>query len=222
MKYSKALSKAVFELPPDLQNDCISYKKWKKFCKTARSSNECLLGLTLLEKQCDNVDKRFKEHYDKLYNVPLYLQPFIQCGIINILAPTDILKYAHINSQTVYKVCKKLMKTYHSTLPIEWLTNTRSQHKYTFMGSYNTTHLEVKLTGHAKCPICLDTICLDENNKIIVFGCGHYGCIDCVLHYAGVDDMKGTWFNLLTKSKKTDCPICRHKHALMDAILIKQ
>lgn len=217
MKYCKSLQQTLLELPLTLREHSISYKKWKKYCK---QSNDCLLGLKVLEEQCNNIDKIFREHYDKLYHTPIYMIPFIHCGIVNILRPNDILKYAKVNSQTVYKICKKLMKSYETTIPIEWLTNIRTHHKYTFMGSYNTTHLQVHLQGHVECPICLDDIPMDKEHKIIVFGCGHYGCIDCVLHYAGVDDMKGMWFNLLANSRNKQCPICRYSAALTNSICI--
>jgi zinc-RING finger domain len=217
MKYCKCLQQTLLELPLTLREHSISYKKWKKYCK---QSNDCLLGLKVLEEQCDFIDKIFKEHYDKLYHTPLYMIPFIHCGIVNILRPNDILKYAKVNSQTVYKICKKLTKSYETTFPMRWLTNIRTNHKYTFMGSYNTTHLQVQLQGHVECPICLDDIPIDKEHKVIVFGCGHYGCIDCVLHYAGVDDMKGMWFNLLANSTNKSCPICRYSAAFTNSICI--
>lgn len=219
MKYCKSLQQTLLELPSTLRDHSISYKKWKKYCK---QSNDCRSALKVLEEQCDYIDKVFKEHYAKCFHTPLYLIPFIHCGIVHILRPNDILKYAQVNSQTVYKVCKKLMKTYDSTIPIEWLTNTRTTHKYTFMGSYNTTHLQVKLEGHVECPICLEDIPINKNHKncLIVFGCGHYGCIDCVLHYAGVDDMKGMWFNLLANSRIKKCPVCRYNSAFKNSICV--
>jgi zinc-RING finger domain len=222
MKYAKSLEQRLLDLPIKLRDQCISYKKWKKYCKQIAGTQDCELELKILEEQCNQVDKSFKEHYEKIYNTPLYLLPFIHCGIVNILRPTDVLKYAEVNSQTVYKVCKRLMKTYNSRIPIEWLTHIRSSHKYTFMGSNNTTHIQVKLQGHVECPICLEDIPLsdDNDNKVIVFGCGHYGCMDCVLHYAGVDEMKGMWFNLLANSTNKKCPICRYKSAFVNSICI--
>lgn len=224
MKYSKSLQQSLYELPTPLRENSISYKRWKKHCKTMLLDSDCELALKTLEEQCNYVDKHFKEQYNKIFNIPLYMIPFVQCGIITILTPIDVLKYAQMNSQTVYKVCKKLMKTFHSTIPIEWLTNIRASHKYLFMGSNNTTHIQVKLKGHVECPICLEDIKIENNKdpKLIVFGCGHYGCMDCVLHYAGVDDMKGTWFNLLANSRKKDCPVCRFETALDKSICIKQ
>ena len=186
MKYAKSLQHNLLDLPITLREQCISYKKWKQYCKQITRTSNCGLELKLLEEQCNQVDKYFKDQYEKIYNTPLYLLPFVHCGIVNILRPNDVLKYAEVNSTTVYKVCKRLMKTCDSRTPIEWLTNIRSTHKYTFMGSTNTTHIQVKLQGHVECPICLEDIPIDNDHKIIVFGCGHYGCMDCVLHYAGV------------------------------------
>lgn len=220
MKYGKSLQQRLLDLPITLRDQCISYKKWKKYCKHMTINHDCGLDLKILEEQCNLVDKNFKQQYEKIFNTPLYLQPFIYCGIINILTPSDVLRYAEVNSQTVYKVCKKLMKTYGSTIPIEWLTNVRSSHKYTFMGSNNTTHIQVKLQGHVECPICLEDIPIDKGHKVIVFGCGHYGCMDCVLHYAGVDEMKGMWFNLLSNARQKKCPICRFNCALVNSICI--
>jgi hypothetical protein len=229
MKYSKTLEKLIVDLPLVLRKECISYKLWKKYCKNITLTGEkdvVTRGLELLDKQCSIVDKHFKQEYNKVYQTPLYYMPFLRCGLVHTFSPLDVLKYAEINSQTVYKVCKRLMKSSGCNDSSKWLINTRASHKYTFMGSYNTTHLQVKLQGHAQCPICLEDICLedtshDNDHKLLVFGCGHYGCMSCVLHYAGVDDKKGMWYNLLANARKKDCPICRYKLALVNPICIK-
>lgn len=220
MKYGKSLQQRLLDLPITLREQCISYKTWKKYCKKITRNHDCGLDINTLEEQCNFIDRNFKEHYDKIFHTPLYLLPFVHCGIVHIMRPIDVLKYAEVNSQTVYKVCKRLMKVYGSSLPIEWLTNIRSTHKYTFMGSNNTTHIKVKLEGHVECPICLEDIPIDKEHQVIVFGCGHYGCMDCVLHYAGVDEMKGMWFNLLANSRQRTCPICRFNSAFVNSICI--
>jgi hypothetical protein len=138
------------------------------------------------------------------------------------ISPYDVLKFAQVNAQTVYKICKRLTKRCKSDAAVKWLIQVRTNHVYSFMGGNTTTHLQLKLSGHAECPICMEDIHPDKDHKMLVFGCGHFGCLNCVLRYAGVNDMKGTWFNLLACANKKDCPVCRDNMAFNNAICIKE
>lgn len=218
MKYAKQLQTTLNELPSVLQADCISYKLWKKFCKRYDNIEECFYqALALLKAQCMKVDLVYMRHYQRLSTKALH----IGCVGMRVSEPSDILRFANINSQTVYKVAKRLGKVYKSPEPMRWLTDVRTHHLYAFMGGKTTTHLMLRVEGHVECPICMDDVEPDKRHKIVVFRCGHCACLDCVLRYAGVWEMKGTWFNLLACARKRDCPVCREKLALSDSICVQ-
>lgn len=214
MKYAKQLQQAVMELPKSLQEKCISYKTWKKDCKkTTLNINEALL---VLIKQCCKVDKAYLHAYTHLTNKHKQAICWKAC-----LQPSDVLRFANVNAQTVYKVAKRLSKVYQSPEPLRWLVTVRTQHTYAFMGGNTTTHLQLSITKRLECPICMEDFEPNKNHKVIVFHCGHYACLDCVLQYAGVTQLNGTWFNLLAYAKKRDCPICRDHLAFDDSICVK-
>jgi len=214
MKYAKQLQHVMSDMPSTLQASCISYKSWKKFCKRGGCIDD---ALSLLKTQCSKVDKVYLKHYQKL-STSLLLH--IDCIGHTNTKPSDVLKFANTNSQTVYKVAKRLGKVYRSPEPMRWLTDVRTQHLYAFMGGKTTTHLVLRMEGHVECPICMNDIEPDKAHKVVVFRCGHCACLDCVLHYAGVWELKGTWFNLLACARKRDCPVCRDKLALNDLICV--
>lgn len=220
MKYAKQLQQSLLDLPASLQAACISYKSWKKFCKGVPKKDRCIdESLALLQSQCAKVDKVYMHHYQRL-------SPHVlKIGCLSLQAcsrskPDDVLRFAKVNSQTVYKVAKRLSKVCKDPEPMKWLTQVRTEHLYAFMGGKTTTHLVLRVEGHVECPICMDDIEPDKTHKVVVFRCGHCACLDCVLHYTGVWKMKGTWFNLLACARKRDCPVCRYGLALDDLICV--
>lgn len=208
MKYAKQLQRSLMELPKALQDQSISYKKWKKDCKKMTwDVNEALHALN---EQCRKVDKTYLHAYNQSTHSRGFCWKTCQ-------QPNDVLRFANLNAQTVYKVAKRLSKVYESPDPMRWLITTRTQHKYAFMGGNTTTHLQLNITKRLECPICMN----ESVPKAIVFHCGHYACLDCVLQYAGVNQMRGMWFNVLACAQKKNCPICREHIAFNDSICVK-
>lgn len=219
MKYAKQLQQMLLELPSTLQDKCISYKRWKKDCKrTTLNVGDALLAL---QQQCRILDKAYIDAYhqstlDRQRSacwISTYKETRPRCE--------DVLRFANVNAQTVYKIAKRLSKAYQSHEPLQWLVAIRARHIYAFMGGNTTTHLQLKIEKHFECPICMEDFQPNKEHKVIVFHCGHYGCLNCVLQYAGVRQMKGTWFNLLACARRRECPICRDHLAFQDSICLK-
>lgn len=212
MKYAKQLQLSLMELPKTLQDKCISYKKWKKDCK--RMTSDINGALCVLNEQCSKVDKAYLQAYNQsTHNRGTCWKTCQQ--------PNDVLRFANVNAQTVYKVAKRLSKVYQSQDPMRWLVTLRTQHTYAFLGGYTVTHLQLRITRRLECPICMEDFEPNKEHKVIVFHCGHYACLDCVLQYAGVTEMKGMWFNLLACARRRECPVCRDQQAFTNSICLK-
>jgi hypothetical protein len=212
MKYAKELQKQLIEMPDELRIQSINYKKWKKQSRLLVNADKDIQdALSLLEKECEKVDKVFRKEYRK-HNNNQSLFSVCYRPKANVRDAQNLLKFARINSKTVYKICKKLSKILHANATMQWLCQKRSVHQYSFMGSQNTTFLELKTKNFVvECPFCME----DDRKKLLVFSCGHYGCLDCVLRYADVHMLNGTWHNLLSYSNKKKCPVCRFDNALI-------
>lgn len=221
MKYAKQLAQDIRDISPTLQGVSISYKAWKKRCK-ALDAPDSRDALATLQQECDKVNKLFVAEYER-WASPMLLTSLC-CGKCPH-SPNEILTFARINATTVYKICKRMQRMQRLQDPqfswLSWLSQTRSSHIYEFMGGADTTHLQVHLQMHTEhkpieCPICLE----EHQHKLLIFACGHNACLHCSLEYAGVKNMRGTWYNLLSCAKKTTCPVCKFEKALLKTIYI--
>jgi RING-type zinc-finger len=216
MKFQKKLTEITRTFQdPLLAETCLPYKEWKKAIKYQTPSQT----LTDLERQCETIDRVFTQAYHQLHHPPKPVPWWKQslCGIKTTIAPMvptvppeELLVYADINAQAVYKVCKKLEKNKKIPGAMEFLTELRSKHIYTFLGgSHRLTRLRLGLPDadpdHHSCPICFE-----ELAPAVLFPCGHYQCFQCLCRMTDYSQIPATFYNRLTLISLTfACPFCR-------------
>jgi hypothetical protein len=182
MKYCNYWKSQLNLLPNSLQKECINYKKWKKINSIDQDIYK------ILEDICCHVDKIFlKTKSNK----------------------NDLLTFANINKQTLYKLTKRLEKKYGHNI-VEWYNNNKT--KYQFCKGYKVKRLDLEINGceeYKECPICLD-----EKDEMIINNCEHIVCSDCFKKLYRIDNLNGTIFNLVNHSVFINhfvpkCPTCR-------------
>lgn len=216
MKYAKQLAQDLLKIPVPLQDVSISYKQWKKRCKQVP---DVCAALQLLVPELQRVEQCFLDLYKKW----AHPRPMLLCFTKDPISCNnqDLLLFANMNATTVYKVCKRIQKTFHTDLPMQWLVATRAAHVFSILGGCATGHLQLTSEPKTKpeCPICMEEE-RSKKNPMMVFGCGHYACQSCSLRYAGVSHLNGTWSNVIAYASKKECPICHFKAALMTTVAI--
>lgn len=222
MKFHKELSKieASFN-DPILATTCIPYKKWKKVVK----HHQIPWTLIDLEKQCKEIDtvlvKKISWTKPKKSSYCNFLFCIKNTKInnsidddesIDSIKERELLTYASVNSQAVYKVCKKLEKSGYPGA-MKFLESLRASHRYIFLGSHILTRLQLDTPGidmDKTCPICFEDI--SEDRPALVLPCGHYQCCSCVKDMTHIDKIKGTLPNrMAVMSLKFKCPMCRYR-----------
>lgn len=208
MKFQKQLSQIINTLyDPILLETSIPYKKWKKETKY-KTNKWTLLDL---EHQCKIIDTVLQT------KLPwrTFKKPFLCCSskaIIPNIQYDELLTYANINAQAVYKVCKKLEKSgYHGSM--KFLESLRTSHKYLFMGSYAITRLKFENPEDdidRSCPICFEE--LNNERPAIILSCGHYHCYKCLQDMTNINNINALLHvKLILISQHYTCPICRHR-----------
>lgn len=235
MKYAKDWKVQVEELPNILRDACIDYKVWKKKIHIDRLLYKGLgtaidiydvmnIYIDNLIRMCKNIDVLFQ----KIYNVKiLYIHVPVFRNLYKEVDLEILLQFAKINTKTLYKLTKKICKLYDVSTLRDWLNVCHKEHRYMFLGSELTKHIEMLLnnTDFFECPICFCERKLHDDITVpfLILPCGHNVCLECVLKQAQVYGKKGTWFNLLASAdmRLCKCPICRLPHALQTIRHIK-
>jgi hypothetical protein len=234
MKFQKKLLEIKTSFSdPILSQACIPYKKWKKVAKY----HQVPWTFHDLEQQCKYVDKTLTariswmdQELSKSNSISI-----TPCSLLTLCfpnramvlpekqkpSPEDLITYASINAQAVYKVCKKLEK---SGFPgaMKFLESLRNSHKYIFMGSHLTTRLRLEnpldTDIDRTCPICFED--LTKERPAILLPCGHYQCCSCLRDMTSIGKIRGTLNNRLAIiAVSFKCPICRycnHMQGLQD------
>lgn len=214
MKYAKQWTNDLVKMPACLRDACISYKDWKKRCKDIGDVHQ---AMRQLESECKRVESCFQSCYHTWATPP----PFLACIVRTKVTPMtnyDLLAFASMNAMTTYKICKRMQKIMHNTLPMQWLISTRAAHAFAFLGGKQTGHLQWSM-DHAECPICMEAT--TKKNTMMVLGCGHFACHDCCARYAGVANMRGTWNNVISYASRKDCFMCHYPTALSNAVAVE-
>lgn len=220
MKYAKEWKNIINQLPPSLQEVSINYKQWKKRCKTLDIDE----ALVILKSECDQVEHVFNAGYNDL----CHPRPMFPCctSVRKVMnntpdAPRSLMLFAQTNSKTLYKVCKRLQKSYENPTPLKWLTLLRAAHEFGFLGGHHTAYLHMRYNEHdvlkPECPLCLNDI---PKKSMLIYQCGHHACISCTLQYAKVTHERGMWYNLLRHARRQDCPYCHYDKAFMNVTTV--
>lgn len=211
MKYSKEWRRLLNQMPPNFQDVCLDYKKWKTHCKNL-NTNEALV---LLSSECSKVDDTFNSSYKIWNHPPSILTCFIRP--LPLTSANTLLLFAQANAKTVYKICKRLQKTSKDPTPMAWLTSIRAAHEFNFLGGHHTTHLQLCDYGDSiECPICLTMV---RKKHMLIYQCGHNACIQCTLQYAQVKE-KGLWYHTLPYAHRKDCLYCHFEKAFVNATTV--
>lgn len=115
MKYAKELAEKLKNYSITIRNKCLSYKKWKKMIKN-RPEYIIEKWQKLLNKDCLKTERLFKH---SCYSCNKTLDKSLE----------DELSI--INSNTLYKICKRLQKLTNVNA-LEYLNSVIQSHKYTF------------------------------------------------------------------------------------------
>lgn len=209
MKFQKELSQIINTLyDPIFLKTSIPYKQWKK--ETKYQTNQWTL--LDLEQQCKIIDNVLQTKLPWI----TFRKPLLCCSskvIVPNIEYNELLTYANINAQAVYKVCKKLEKTGYSGA-MKFLESLRTSHKYLFMGSYAITRLKFENPEDdidRSCPICFED--LNELRPAIILSCGHYHCYKCLEDMTHINKINAMFhIKLMLISKTYMCPICRHRN----------
>jgi len=259
-KYLSSVEQS-FRFSP-LMETCIPYKKWKKVIKyhmypwsLKDLEHQCQTveyvfykSMKAYHDQTNNQDipnKTNKHSGTLIRHLSSFGFGFGCCkGRVNpyrispehtresLLTPKELIAFAEINTQAVYKVCKKLEKTKEITGAMKFLESLRSSHRYSFMGSNRITHLHLSDPEDPidrTCPICFEDLgrlssseqAPDPSQIAIILPCGHYQCFDCFCRMTPYHRIPATFHNRMRLiSPSFRCPICRmcSKDGLVDQI----
>lgn len=231
MKFHKTLQsiEGTFR-DPLLSETCIPYKKWKKVAKKKYIYWD---NIQHLESQCLQVDRILRNRIEPIYTPSKSTLPSLQ-NMYRMICCTpnpvcykdytriddkymeDLKKYAEINAEAVYKVCKKMEKSGFEG-SMKFLEYLRGTHKYIFLGSGLMTILKLQAENHLQKEVHIDISCIicfeniTHTQPAIIFGCGHYHCYECFEKITGIKQVHGTLYNRLAYvGNSHQCPICRY------------
>jgi hypothetical protein len=213
MKFQKQLTDICQTFTtPLLAQTCIPYKQWKKTIKYQKYD----WSLADLERQCKSVDAVFYNEYQRIYSKKestprrwfhICQEPSDPYKT-RAITPKELLTYAEINAQAVYKVCKKLEKTKKTPGAMKFLEYIRRRHTFDFLGSDHTTRLRLEIPESSverECPICFEDL-----EPAVVLPCGHYQCFKCLCQMTPYHKIPATFSNRLNIISQTfHCPFCR-------------
>jgi hypothetical protein len=212
MKYAKKWNEEVATLPIVLRKHSINYKYWKKQIKHAKY-NSIDDALQQLQRECKQVDKTFCKCFSHCTK-----RPHMSCFGWHIhdktVSISSLQHYASLNSTTVYKISKKLSKSFATTSGSSWLETIRTQNAFQFISGAYRSYISVMLHKSIECPICLnDTGDITHVTQFFVLPCGHIVCAECAFTVTSTQDVYGTWYNRFRNAKNTICPVCRSSTA---------
>ena len=214
MKFGKYWKKHNEELPKNLQQKTLCYKKWKKTTPEIHSENL----LKNLEDECIIASNTVIEGVKPKKNISA-----LSCICSMQYQSFDTIQlyqYALLNKQTLYKICKRLDKKFKCTQYKTWLQNHYNDFAFNGGMYYTKLLLESESTSSEnECPICLDS----GNLPFIITNCGHMICYPCtLLMYNITPKYRGRLSVLINRRNMCDdnqrcCPVCR-SHTFMNEI----
>jgi hypothetical protein len=229
MKFAKVLAESSERFENDEYRVALApYKRWKK-AKVAKVSDAASLT-SMLSHECRHIDSVFKHYWKQLFKgkqgsgKARFVSKCCLSKVVHedaLLAASDareLLTYAQLNAQAVYKICKKWRKRGDFDAG-SFYKQLRDRHEFAFMGSAMLTMLRWKVmqiteeethgTEETECPVCLEPL-IGEGETTVVLYCGHPLCWTCLDKMTRIDAIKGTVNNrLLTASYRMVCPMCR-------------
>jgi len=231
MKFAKVLAESSARFENDEYRAAVApYKRWKK---TKLSDVASFASFTsMLTRECQRIDAVFIHNWKRLFKGPQsrWASRAASCCINKVVHEDallsasnarELLTYAQLNAQAIYKICKKLRKR-GSVNTGDFYKQLRDKHEFAFMGSSMLTMLRWKVmqineeetaeSQETECPVCLEPLIGEGRTKpnTVVFFCGHAACWICIDKMTRIDTIKGTVNNrLLIASYRMTCPMCR-------------
>lgn len=104
MKYSKRLAEQLGSYPPYIRRNCLQYKKWKKDIKThPYYMTGCWKNK--LVRECKKLDTLLYPCQNRQFHFPT-------CSVVHTepIDPRIVRELCKINTDTMYKICKRLDK----------------------------------------------------------------------------------------------------------------
>ena len=203
MKYGKYWKDQITVLPLQLQKTSLSYKNWKKIDGHNENilfdlTNQCKTASEIIIENINNESKSLSIFQCKKRTVDI----------------VQLYKYALLNKQTLYKICKRLDKKNGSSQYSRWLRE--HYNDYAFNSGIYYKKMELENTRFSssseECPICLEEI----NNKIPFFitNCGHMICYPCTLLMFNITPKYRGRISVLINRRilygnEQCCPVCR-------------
>lgn len=229
MKFGKTFRERRRLLPAALYDAVIDYNQWKKRLGS-RPPGALHTVLDELETDCRRVDEAFVP-----VRRPSRLSPCCSSRSDGSLTegPDKLVALARLNRECLRKLCKKIDKADRAdeadrvdrvdkadradgrqvVKASAWLSRAMAAQQYAFLGGSRLTLLELDARAQERqCPVCLDELI----PRCVVFQCGHWTCVSCVLAMGGMQGRRGTLSNLLGACRHAGlrCPVCRHAAAL--------
>lgn len=112
MKYAKYLMQELKKYNSKIQKHCFQYKKWKKYIKYKK----------------EYISKKWKS---KLIKECKYIDELFYTSCFNNISQSILNQIAFINTNTLYKICKKLDKNL-KLGAMEFLNEVIKSRKYKF------------------------------------------------------------------------------------------
>lgn len=203
-------------LPPELFENVLNYKKYKKITK---SKNEVVF-FNELKKDIRYINAFWHTFYKANFKKP-------PCSLFKCLYtstqsnPLQAYTYIDLNHKSLYKICKRASKRFQNTNPYVFLDSIKNSRNAGVFGGMVKKEFELSVNDHTSqedCPICFETM---KENRFLLLHCGHLMCLDCVMKYLNVHDLYGEVRNLIAygiwnSKKSVCCPLCRDKYAFID------
>ena len=239
MKFAKVLAESSAHFENDEYRAALApYKRWKK----TKELSDVSSFTSMLTHECRHIDAVFKNNWKRLFKQSRMGNkgpkgpkgPKEPRGIgccLNKVAyeesdhdARELLTYAQLNAQAVYKILKKWRKRGDDGAVKAgfFYKQLRDRHEFAFMGSSMLTMLRWKVmkmqvteeetaeSQETECPVCLEPLIGEEKTTTVILFCGHQICWGCLDKMTRIDTIKGTVNNrLLIASYRMTCPMCR-------------
>jgi len=233
MKFAKVLAESSAHFENDEYRAALApYKRWKK----TKELSDVASFTSMLTHECRRIDAVFKNNWKRLFKHSRMgnkgpkgqKEPKGSGCCINKVwyeesdhDARELLTYAQLNAQAVYKILKKWRKRGDVKAGC-FYKQLRDRHEFAFMGSSMLTMLRWKVmqvteeetveSQETECPVCLEPLIGEGHTKptTIILYCGHPICWICLDKMTRIDTIKGTVNNrLLIASYRMKCPMCR-------------
>lgn len=255
MKFGLHWKARLYTLPAEFHDSCLDYKKYKRLTKSPLTTdiNKVLQSLTCDAMQTDMIFKmyRLKRTHKWIpccitsapnsaafsiglqqpHSNPQMSQSNTSSKTSNTLskASQELLDFASLNTQCLYKICKRLDKRLKTNTFLAWLGDARKARMFAFTNHMHHICMQIenkRPPSLQECPICLDPLLNNttststraNQHTFFVLACGHVVCRDCVMSMLGVATTRGTTYNKIAygchlRPHASRCPICRDSHA---------